>query len=159
MRAGLEYVLRTTYRAEGAVIEHLEAIIGRHRAEHEVRHVSIDLLQFSRTNQERLAVVAAQREVDLNVAGEPSNGHGATHAGAADEPVTPLVLLENFRELFLRASGASLDWEMLAQLAQAAHDTELLELTSQCHAQNLRQIAWANTMLKTSSPQALAPAE
>jgi len=156
MKAGLEYVLEKTYRAEGAVIEHLETIIDRHRAEHEVRHVSIDLAQLSRANQERLAIAAAQRDLDLT--GEHPSHHSATSGDPAPE-ATPLVLLEDFRELFLRASGTSLDWEMLAQHAQAAHERELLDLASRCHPQTLRQIAWANTMLKTSSPQALAAAQ
>lgn len=47
---------------------------------------------------------------------------------------------------------------MLAQHAQAAHETHLLDLASLCHPQTLRQFAWANSMLKTSSPQALASA-
>ncbi|MFD9633736.1 molybdopterin-dependent oxidoreductase [Streptomyces violascens] len=57
--------------------------------------------------------------------------------------------------LYLAASENSLHWEMLAQLAQATKDDRLLELVSACHPQTLRQIRWANTMIKTLSPQAL----
>ncbi|GAA1489448.1 hypothetical protein [Brachybacterium sacelli] len=156
MKAGLRYVLEKTYRAEGAVIAHLQALLERHPAEHEVRHVSIDLLELSRSNREHLAAVAAEQDLDLTALEEDSEDHDATVQGAGVEPGTPLGLLEDFRELLLRASGASLDWEMLAQHAQAAHERTLLDLASQCHPQTLRQIAWANTMLKTSSPQALA---
>jgi hypothetical protein len=46
-------------------------------------------------------------------------------------------------------------WEMLAQAAQAAKNTELLELTSDCHPETLRQVRWANTMIKNLSPQIL----
>jgi len=45
---------------------------------------------------------------------------------------------------------------MLAQVAQATSNGELLELASSCHTQTLRQIRWANTMIKTLSPQLLA---
>jgi hypothetical protein len=45
---------------------------------------------------------------------------------------------------------------MLAQIAQAQHERELLTLTEACHPQNLRQLRWANTMIKTQSPQILA---
>lgn len=158
MKPGLQYVLEKTYRAEGAVIVHLEALMQRHPAEHEVRHVAIDLLRLSRSNREHLAAAVAEHELDLRPLDEESERHDATVQGTGVDPGTPLGLLEDFRELFLRASGTSLDWEMLAQHAQAAHETRLLDLASQCHPQTLRQVAWANTMLKTSSPQALASA-
>ena len=53
------------------------------------------------------------------------------------------------------AAGVSLDWELLAQGAQAAKDAELQELASRCHPQTLRQLKWANAMLKVLSPQIL----
>ena len=53
-------------------------------------------------------------------------------------------------------AGVSLDWELLAQGAQAIKDDELLALSKQCHPQTLRQMRWANAMLKELSPQALA---
>jgi hypothetical protein len=53
------------------------------------------------------------------------------------------------------AAGVSLDWELLGQGAQAK-DSELLALTKQCHPQSLRQMRWANAMLKVLSPQVLA---
>jgi hypothetical protein len=60
------------------------------------------------------------------------------------------------RHLYLQAADNSLAWEMLAQVAQAKHERELLALTQQCHPQTLRQLRWANTMIKTLSPQVLA---
>ncbi|XVS61012.1 hypothetical protein ACQPYE_22170 [Actinosynnema sp. CA-299493] len=56
----------------------------------------------------------------------------------------------------MTAAGVSLDWELLAQGAQAVRDTELLTLAQRCHPQTLRQMRWANAMLKTLSPQVLA---
>ncbi|GAB5009948.1 hypothetical protein MAHJHV63_55300 [Mycobacterium avium subsp. hominissuis] len=53
------------------------------------------------------------------------------------------------------AAGVSLDWELLAQGAQAAKDAELLGLASRCHPVTLRQMRWANAMLKELSPQVL----
>ncbi len=54
------------------------------------------------------------------------------------------------------AAAVSLDWELLGQSAQAAKNSELLELTKRCHPQALRQMRWANAMLKVLSPQVLA---
>jgi hypothetical protein len=33
---------------------------------------------------------------------------------------------------------------------------DLLQVTAECHPQNLRQLRWANSMIKVLSPQALA---
>ena len=54
-----------------------------------------------------------------------------------------------------RIAVSSKGWELLGQGAQAARDTELLALTQRCHPQTLRQMRWANAMLKTLSPQVL----
>ncbi|MCW2596746.1 MAG: molybdopterin dinucleotide binding protein [Jatrophihabitans sp.] len=71
-------------------------------------------------------------------------------------PEPGLVLLHDLSDLYLQASDNMLGWEMLAQNAQAHHERELLTLTEVCHPQNLRQFRWANTMIKTQSPQILA---
>jgi hypothetical protein len=78
----------------------------------------------------------------------------ATAVGRRPEPA--LVLLEDMTKLYLRTAENSLAWEMLAQIAQARRETELLEVSTRCHPQTLRQMRWANTMLKTLTPQVLA---
>jgi hypothetical protein len=65
-------------------------------------------------------------------------------------------LLSDLQPIYLAASYNSLHWEMLAQAAQALSDESLLELTTTCHPETLRQIRWANTKLKESAPQILA---
>jgi hypothetical protein len=49
----------------------------------------------------------------------------------------------------------SLDWELLAQDAQAVKDTGLLTLASSSHPGTLRQLKWSNARLKILSPQGL----
>jgi hypothetical protein len=66
-----------------------------------------------------------------------------------------VLLLEDLREIYLMASEVSLSWELLAQLAQAGKYPELLELSGTCHPKTLRQVRWADTMLKTLSPEVL----
>jgi hypothetical protein len=44
---------------------------------------------------------------------------------------------------------------MLAQVAQATKDDELLGLASSCHPATLRQMRWTNTMIKVLAPQVL----
>jgi len=62
----------------------------------------------------------------------------------------------DLRRLHRLAAGVSVDWELLGQGAQAVKDDKLLDLTKRCHPQALRQMRWANAVLKELSPQALA---
>jgi hypothetical protein len=54
------------------------------------------------------------------------------------------------------AAGVSLDWELLAQGAQAVKDPDLLAVAQRFHPRRLRQLTWTNAMLKILSPQILA---
>jgi hypothetical protein len=49
-----------------------------------------------------------------------------------------------------------LDWELLAQAAQAMKKQPLVQLAADCHPQTLRQMRWANAHLKVTSPQVIA---
>ena len=70
-------------------------------------------------------------------------------------PEPGLLLLADLRHLYREASGVSLDWELLAQAAQGARKADLLELAERCHPQTLRQMRWANGMLKEAATQVL----
>jgi hypothetical protein len=159
VRTGLEYALRRVHAGEQDVVGQLARIAERHRAEPEVHHVSRDLARWSRANLAALADAADQYGVRLDP--EPDEPGAVRHALDALAARTPgraasLAVLEDLRDLYLAASEASLAWEMLAQHAQARRERDLLELVSRCHPQTLRQIRWANTMIKTLCPQALA---
>jgi hypothetical protein len=73
--------------------------------------------------------------------------------GRRQEPA--LVLLADLRRVYQLAAGVSVDWELLAQGAQAAKDERLLQLSQRCHPETLRQMRWANAMLKELAPQTL----
>jgi lipopolysaccharide export system protein LptC len=64
-----------------------------------------------------------------------------------------LLLLAELRHLHRVAAGVSLDWEVLAQTAQAMRDVELLELAEDCHPETLRQMRWANAQVKETAAQ------
>jgi hypothetical protein len=72
------------------------------------------------------------------------------------QAVPGVLLLADLRALHRMAAGVSLDWELLAQGAQAVKEGELVELTRRCHPETLLQLKWTNAMLKTLSPQVLA---
>jgi len=157
MKLGL--VLRELHRAETTLAEDLLKTAGRHHAEHEVHHVARDLAGWSAAHIRDIARAGRAHGLDLDedVPGpgplEPLRTALAELSGRRPEP--GLLLLADLRRLHRRAAGVSLDWELLAQGAQAAKDTGLLELASRCHPQTLRQLKWTNATLKVLSPQIL----
>ncbi|MEU1072994.1 MULTISPECIES: hypothetical protein [unclassified Streptomyces] len=157
---GIKLVLRGVHHGEHRLAGELLAVAERHRTEHEVHHVALDLAAWSREHVRRLAETA--RGHDLDLSGPPESPPGflttlrektAETMGRRPEP--GLLLLRDLRDLHLAASENSLSWEMLAQAARAAKDTELLELVSFCHPRTVRQMRWTNTMVKILSPQIL----
>lgn len=157
MKLGL--VLRELHRAETALAKDLLKTSDRHHAEHEVHHVARDLAAWSAAHVRDIARAGRAYDLDLgeDVPGpgplEPLRTALAELSGRRPEP--GLLLLADLRRLHRRAAGVSLDWELLAQGAQAAKDTGLLELATRCHPQTLRQLKWTNAMLKVLSPQIL----
>ncbi|TFV58472.1 hypothetical protein E4P42_12280 [Mycobacterium sp. PS03-16] len=156
----LAMALRELHRSELRLARSLDAIAARHHTDHGIHHVAVDLAGWSR---EHVALIAEtgprygtrMREHPRTAAlAESAQEWLADRMGRRPEPA--LLLLADLRRLHREAAGVSLDWELLAQGAQAAKDQRLLELTQRCHPQSLRQMRWANAMLKELSPQALA---
>ncbi|WP_320780696.1 hypothetical protein [Streptomyces sp. CRN 30] len=158
---GIALTVHVLHRGEWRLAHDLMAAADRHRAEHEVRHVAHDLARWSHEHVQRLAAVGAEYGIDLDgPAGEDADGVLAAlrreTAGAPGQNPDPgLLLLRDLRELHLAAAENSLHWEMLAQAAQAARDSALLSVVSDCHPRTLRQMRWTNTMIKNLSPQIL----
>jgi ferritin-like metal-binding protein YciE len=157
---GLHYALRAAHAAENALVGRLDDVASRHSDEAEAYHVSRDLLMWSRRHIGRLAAAADARGLDLH--SEPWGPGSLVHASdgarrvtGSAAPTQSAALLEDIRAVYLAAAETSTAWEMLAQYAQAARDADLLSVVSRCHPETLRQMRWANTMLKTLSPQVL----
>jgi hypothetical protein len=157
----LNLALRELHRAERALAAGLLKVADRHRADHEIYHVARDLARWSQQHVHELAQVGQRYGLNLKDDPEEDSGLLAIVRGKASElagrrPEPGLLLLADLRHLHRVAAGVSLDWELLAQGAQAAKDSELLSLARRCHPQSLRQMRWANAMLKVLSPQILA---
>jgi hypothetical protein len=158
---GIQYALRRVHDGEQEAASQLATLAARHRTDHEVHHVARDLAVWSLEHVAQLGRAAERFDMHLDETVERPSGllddaraKLATAVGRRPEPA--LVLLEDMTKLYLRAAENSLAWEMLAQIAQAKRAAELVELSTRCHPQTLRQMRWANTMLKTLSPQVLA---
>jgi hypothetical protein len=154
-------VIAELHRSESKLATDLVRMADRHKADHEIFHVSHDLARWSRQHVAALSRAGQRYELELDPEVDLDRGlleaaqqKASELQGLRAEP--GLLLLADLRHLYRDASGTSLDWELLAQAAQAKKDSALLTLAKQCHPETLRQARWANTKLKESSPQIVA---
>ncbi|AVT38549.1 hypothetical protein [Plantactinospora sp. BB1] len=156
----IDMVIRELHRSENKLAVDLLRLADRHKADHEVHHVARDLSRWSQQHVTELARVGRDYGLRLDEEARDESGLRATVEQKASELLgrhrePGLLLLADLRHLYRDASGVSLDWEILAQVAQATRDLELLALAKRCHPQTLRQARWANAKLKETSAQAL----
>ena len=159
MKLGM--AIEELHRSENELHSVLLGMSDRHKADHEVFHVTRNMAKWSEQHVAELA--DAGREFGLELDTEAKHVHGLMEkvrqkaselTGRESSP--GLLLLADLRHLYREASGTSLDWELLAQGAQGAKKKELLDFAERCHPQTLRVSRWANAKLKESSPQVLA---
>jgi hypothetical protein len=157
MKLGL--ALRQLHRSERALAVKLDAVAARHHSDHAIRHVATDLAGWSRCHVDKIAIVGRHYGLHLRWApnlaalAAPLQKRVSDLVGRRPEP--GLLLLADLRRVHQLAAGVSVDWELLAQGAQAAKDERLLALAQRCHPDTLRQMRWANAMLKELAPQTL----
>jgi hypothetical protein len=150
--------IRELHRAENDLAAELLQASSRHKSDHDIFYLGRDLARWSQEHVRELARHGKNYDVELDA--EPHDEprllaavrqKSAELIGGHHDPA--LLLLKDLREIHRKAAGVSLDWEVLAQTAQALKDTELLALTKQCHPQTLRQLRWANASVKTNAAQ------
>jgi hypothetical protein len=161
----LDVAIEQVAKAERDLADELLAAGERHRTDHDVFHMTKTLAKKERAHLDALARHAARYGAEIDADGDGSGRakpaellatareKSAELLGRRPEP--GLLLLRDLRELHLLAAGASLDWVALAQGAQAAKDTHLLETVTACHDETLRTLKWTIYRLKEAAPQAL----
>jgi hypothetical protein len=151
-------VLLDLYTAERQLTTELLDVGERHKVEHDVYHITRELASWSEDHVSCLAAAIKDRGEDVSSDPALTGLVPALRQWAADNETSDpgLLLLQDLQVVYLTASYASLCWEILAQGAQALKVGTLLELSSTCHPQTLRQLRWANTKLKESAPQTLS---
>ena len=158
MKIGL--ALRELHRSENDLAHELLQIFDRHKVDHEIFYVAQDLAGWSQSHVREIARIARDygQELDPEPRGESSlagkvRDRGSELVGRMSVP--GLLLLRDLREVYMKASGVSVDWELLGQAAQGIKHHDLLAVTERCHPETLRQVRWANGKLKESATQAL----
>jgi hypothetical protein len=156
----LGVALRELHRSETNLARLLDAIAARHHNDHGIHHVAVDLARWSREHVALIAETGKSYGVRLRPHPRTRSLTEAVQQWMSDRlgrrPEPAMLLLADLRRLHKLAAGVSVDWELIAQAAQAVKDDDLLALSQRCHPQALRQMRWANAMLKELSPQALA---
>jgi hypothetical protein len=153
-------VIEELHRVENHLARSLLKLSDRHKAEHEIFYVARDIARWSQEHVHELARVGEDYGLRLDAEADDDTSLLAKVRQKGDELVgrhheASLLLLADLRHLHREAAGASLDWEVLAQTAQALKDRELLHLAERCHPQTLRQMRWANAKVKETSAQVL----
>jgi hypothetical protein len=161
MKLGL--AIRDVRDAEQALARRLGELGERHKADHDVFHLTETLQRIAHANLERLAPHGERHDVDIDPDDAPAEHasglldkareKGAELVGRRPEP--GLLLVRDLRELHLLYAEASIDYVILGQGAQAARDRDLLDCVALCHAQTLRGMKWTVTRIKAAAPQVL----
>jgi hypothetical protein len=160
MTKKLALAMAELHRSEAKLARDLRSIAARHHADQDIAHLARDLARWCDEHVALLAEHGRRYGLRLSSTSRRPAVSRALQEKLSDvlrlRPEPSLLLLADLRRVHRVAAGASLDWELLAQAAQATKNDELLTLTERCHPQTLRQMRWANAMLKELSPQALS---
>jgi hypothetical protein len=153
--------LREVHDAERDLAGELRRVGERHKAEHDVFHLTRTLTVWCERHLERLAAHGERYDVDLDADAPADEGllgrlreKGSELTGR--RPETGVLLLRDLRELHLAAARASLAWTVLGQGAQAVKDTDLLATVTASHPDTIRTMKWTVQRIKEASPQVLA---
>jgi hypothetical protein len=162
----IDVALRDVHDAERELGRELLRIGERHKADHDVFHLTRTLTRWCDRNMQRVARHAERYGTTLDAdadadAVEPDEGllsrareKGAELVGRRPEP--GLLLLHDLRETHLAAVRASVAWTILGQGAQAVEDEELLATVTASHPETIRTMKWTLQKMKDASPQVLA---
>lgn len=152
--------LEELHAAEKDLAGELLQVSDRNKQEHEIFYLGRDLARWSQEHVAKLAEIGEDYGLHLDAApGEDDHilaglrQKGAELLGRHHD--VALLMLHDLRTIHRKAAGVSLDWEVLAQTAQALKDEKLLALAEDCHPQTLRQMRWANAKIKESSAQVM----
>ena len=124
-----------------------------HSAEVDVHSLAARLAEQCDAHAEQIDPFAARYAE--HAPDEPDRLHsdlfGGTRTGG-------LGLLRDLHDLYLMATECDLVWTLVAQGAQGARDTDLLDVARRCEEETAMQLLWLRTRMKQAAPQALVVA-
>jgi hypothetical protein len=125
-------------------------VANKHEQNAEIRDMSKQLSEWSRNHITGLSAAIAR--LGTESVDEPQRVRSALFHGAR---IGGLGLLRDLQDLSLLAKQVEVNWTSTHQAAKALHDRELESLSAACMAENGKQIAWLETQIKQTAPQAI----
>lgn len=160
----IDIALIEVHDAETDLAQQLLHVGERHKADHDVFHLTCMMGGWATERLHRLAGHYDAYDVPLAPDAIDRQEHrgvlalvrekGAELVGHRPEPA--ILLLRDIRDLHLAAARVSLAWTMLGQGAQAVSDQDLLATVTACHPEAIRTMKWTVQKIKEASPQVLA---
>jgi hypothetical protein len=125
-------------------------VANKHDRNAEVRDMCKRFAEWSRRHVEALA--PAIDRFGTEQVNEPDRVRSALFHGAR---IGGLGLLRDLQDLSLLARQAELSWTCIEQAAKGMHDEELQSLCRHSSEETGRQLAWLETQIKQTAPQAI----
>jgi hypothetical protein len=150
----LAHYLGFAHRSEVELGKAFREVAESHAEEAAVFHVAQRLAGECEEHAERLQPFADRYGEEAPE--EPERLHSDLFAGAREGP---LGLLRDLHDLYVMGAEVDMSWTVIAQAAQGARDSELLEAVQACEKQTATQMDWLRTQMKLAAPQALVVAE
>jgi hypothetical protein len=150
----LAHYLGFAHRSELALGEAFREVAKGHAEEAAVFHIAQRLAGQCEEHATRLRPFADRYGEDAPE--EPDRLHSDLFAGTREGP---LGLLRDLHDLYVMAAEVDMSWTLIAQAAQGARDSDLLEVVEACEAETATQMDWLRTQMKQAAPQALVVAE
>jgi hypothetical protein len=125
-------------------------VANKHERNAEIRDMSKQLAEWSRNHVTGLSAAIAR--VGSESVDEPQRVRSALFHGVR---VGGLGLLRDLQDLSLLAKQVEINWTSTHQAAKALHDHELETLAGASLAETAKQIAWLETQIKQTAPQAI----
>jgi hypothetical protein len=150
----LAHYLGFAHRSELALGEAFREVAENHAEEAAVFHIAQRLAGQCEEHATRLRPFADRYGEDAPE--EPDRLHSDLFAGTREGP---LGLLRDLHDLYVMAAEVDMSWTLIAQAAQGARDSDLLEVVEACEAETATQMDWLRTQMKQAAPQALVVAE
>jgi hypothetical protein len=159
----LDIAIQEVHAAEAALARELLTLGERHKADHDVYHLTRTLAQQAQSRLDALGPHAERYGASIDADAASDEGSGGVLSTLREKgselvgrrSATGLLLLRDMRKLHLVAAEASINWTILGQAAQAARDRTLLETVTESHPDALRALRWTTTKLKETAPQVL----
>lgn len=137
-------------RSQKELAEAFREVAERHSADAAIFHISKQLARECDSHVEQLEPFVDRYGDESD--DEPERLHSDLFQGSREGP---FGMLRDLHDLYLMAAEVDMSWTVIAQAAQGARDSDLLEVTQTCEKETATQLKWLRSQMKEAAPQTL----